>query len=211
MSDSLLQPSVGRLTFDAEGQEGGPFHSRRPHVPSDSSGVTIGRGYDMKHRSQAAVRDDLTAAGVDPDRAAVLCRAAGLEGEAARAFIASSDLADFEIGIEAQGRLFEIEYDRMVQDTRRLATKPDVVARYGPTDWDALHPVIREVLVDLRYRGDYTGTTRRFLQELVARNDLVAFAGVICDRRRWRRVPADRFRRRSDVCTRAVEMSEEEG
>ena len=59
MSDSLVQPNRGRLTFDAEGQEGGPFHSRHLHVPSSASGLTIGRGYDMKRRSKSDVRDDL--------------------------------------------------------------------------------------------------------------------------------------------------------
>lgn len=211
MSDAIPRPAIGSLTFDAEGQEGGPFHSRRLHVPGATSGVTLGRGYDMKMRSQAAVRRDLVAAGLDPEEAARLCKGARLSGEDARAFIANNGLAGFEISEDVQLRLFEIEYERMMGDTRRLATKADVVARYGPTDWDALDPVIRDVLVDLRYRGDYTGTTRRFLQRHVARNDLAAFAAAICDRARWRRVPDDRFRRRRDFCTRALAALQEDG
>lgn len=41
------------MTFDQEGLEnpGKKYHSRVPHVPSSSSGVTIGRGYDMKYKT----------------------------------------------------------------------------------------------------------------------------------------------------------------
>jgi hypothetical protein len=41
-------PARGRLTFDAEGQEGGPWHSRHFHVPDATSGLIIGRGYDSR-------------------------------------------------------------------------------------------------------------------------------------------------------------------
>ena len=61
---ALDLPETGRVTWDSEGSEGGRFHSRRPHVPSDSSGVTIGRGYDMKSRPRSAVLTDLLRAGV---------------------------------------------------------------------------------------------------------------------------------------------------
>ncbi|MEX2642221.1 MAG: hypothetical protein WD270_02125, partial [Acetobacterales bacterium] len=92
MPDDMEQPGCGRLTFDAEGQEGGPWHSRRLHVPSASSGLTVGRGYDMKRRSREMVRDDLREAGVDPAVAALLSQAAGMQGERAEEFIEENDL-----------------------------------------------------------------------------------------------------------------------
>ena len=200
MNDSLQLPDEGKLTFDAEGQEGGRYHSRHLHVPSATSGLTIGRGYDMKTRSAESIRADLVAAGVADDDAALVCGAAGLSGAAASAYVDDNGLGDFEIGWDEQLRLFEIEYARLSADTRRIATKADVCRTYGNTDWDALDPVIREVLVDLRYRGDYTPATRPFLQEHVARNDRSAFVATVCDPDRWPGVPQDRFRRRRDFC-----------
>jgi hypothetical protein len=200
MNDSLPPPGMGRLTFDAEGQEGGRYHSRHLHIPSQSSGLTLGRGYDMKNRSRSEVRDDLVAAGVAPEKAALLSQAAGRSGAQAEEFVAENDLEDFEISWDQQRRLFEIEYERQTADARRLATKADVCRAYGDTDWDALDPVIREVLVDLRFRGDYTPSTRRFLQQHVARNDRAAFVAEMCDPARWPDVPGDRFRRRRDFC-----------
>lgn len=200
----LPVPERGRLTFDAEGQEGGPWHSRHFHVPSAASGLTIGRGYDMKLRSKSDVRDDLIAAGEDPAIAALISQAAGLKGEEAEEFIAENDLEDFELSKEGQVVLFDIEYAKQEADTRRLATKADVTRAYGATDWDALDGTIKEVLIDLRFRGDYTPRSRRFIQRCVASNDLSEFARLMADRELWFAVPQDRFERRRDWCEAAL-------
>src|SRR3954468_22937564 len=54
----------GQITFDVEGNEGGRWHSRTPHVPSDDSGLTIGRGYDMRYRSAEQITKQMTEAGI---------------------------------------------------------------------------------------------------------------------------------------------------
>ena len=43
----MQEPKEGKVTFNSEGTEGGFFHSRKLHVPTASSGLTLGRGYDM--------------------------------------------------------------------------------------------------------------------------------------------------------------------
>ena len=204
MSGDSLTPSCGSLTFDCEGQEGGPFHSRVLHVPTASSGLTLGRGYDMKERTRSAVRDHLREVGLDPAMAALLSQAAGRSGPGAEEFIAENDLEDFEISVLQQIALFDIVYGEIEADARRLATKSDVTRVYGATDWAALDPAIRDMLIDLRFRGDYTPGCRRFLQRHVAANDLEAFAAEIANRDRWPNVPPDRFNRRRDFCSAAL-------
>ena len=204
MTEDIPKPSEGRLTFDAEGQEGGRYHSRRFHVPGSTSGLTIGRGYDMKLRTKSEIRDELLEAGLAPAQATLISQAAGLKGEAAEEFIEENNLESFEITPEQQVTLFEFEYARQRADTKRLATKPDVTETYGATDWPNLDPTIKEVLVDLRFRGDYTPASRRFLQVHVANNDLQTFAGIIADRDRWPSVPQDRFNRRKARCEAAI-------
>ncbi len=204
MDNGFPIPERGGLTFDSEGQEGGPFHSRHLHVPSPGSGLTIGRGYDMKLRSKSEIRDDLAEASVDLAMTALISQAAGLKGEQAEEFIEENDLEDFEITLEQQLKLFKIEYARKEADTRRLATKADVTRAYGATDWDALDPTIKDVLIDLRFRGDYTPTIRRFLQVCVASNDLEAFAREIGNQANWPGVPEDRFERRKAMCDAAL-------
>ena len=190
-------PSVGLVTWDAEGTEGGRFHSRTLSVPSDSSGLTIGRGYDMKERSAAAIAADLTAAGVPAADAAKVSKAAGLSGAAARKFITDQQLTPFEISKTAQVALFMTTYNALKADVARICLKPDVVTTFGACDLAKTDPAIVDSLVDLRFRGDYTGTSRGLVQKFAAQNDLAGFAAALQKASNWPNVPKDRFNRRS--------------
>ena len=193
----------GQLTFDAEGQESGAFHSRKAHVPSDSSGVTIGRGYDMREKKADKIEADLKKAGVSDDQAKLFAQAAGKKGDEARKFIKDTPGLK-EITPAQQKKLFELSYAELEADVKRICGKDDVVKKYGETDWDKLHPAIRDVLVDLRFRGDYTPTAREKIQALVAKNDLKGFAAALKVRGDWDGVPKDRFDRRTSLLDAAV-------
>src|SRR6185312_9404453 len=91
------EPDRGEVTWKAEGTEGGKHHSRRLHVPTDSSGLTLGRGYDMRNRTAADIISDLTRAGVLLKDAQTISGAAGLTGADARKFIRDKKLEHFEI------------------------------------------------------------------------------------------------------------------
>ena len=190
-------PSIGLVTWDSEGTEGGRFHSRTLSVPSDSSGLTIGRGYDMKERSAAAIAADLSAAGVPGADAARISKAAGLAGAAARKFITDQKLASFEISKTAQVALFMTTYNALKADVARICAKPDVVSTFGACDLAKTDPAIVDILVDLRFRGDYTGTSRGLVQKAAAQNDLSSFAAAVQKAANWPNVPKDRFNRRS--------------
>ncbi|MBQ1784437.1 MAG: hypothetical protein II007_12370 [Gammaproteobacteria bacterium] len=190
------EPDEGLVTWEAEGQEGGPFHSRILHVPSSGSGLTIGRGYDMKHRTAVQISSELSAAGVPSSIAQRLASAAGLGGPTAQRFVISADLLDFEITPAAQLKLFAVVYQWHAQDVQRISAQPAVVSRYGKLHWANIHPLIRQLLVDLRYRGDYTPESRAFLQRPAVQNDLPTFSALVHDLARWRNVPRDRFERR---------------
>ena len=100
-----------------------------------------------------------------------------------------------------QKALFYIAYDAIARDAKRLATKPDVERKYGKTKWEDLNTKIKEVVVDLRYRGDYIPTTRRKIQWSVAKDDLKTFTKLMSDRSYWVTtigVPSDRFNRRKN-------------
>lgn len=185
--------SAGQLTYDAEGTEGGPFHSRKLCVPSACSGLTIGRGYDMKEKTSAQIDADLTRAGLADDEAKQLSPAAGLSGDVAKQFITDNHLAAFEISMDVQEALFNHSYAAVAADVLRICSKPDCIAAYGAVDWDNLNPYIKEVLVDLRYRGDYNPTSRKRIQSLIAKNDVQAFTEDLSTPDNWANVPKDRF------------------
>lgn len=209
---AVLQPNKGKLTFETEGTEGGRYHSRVLAVPSATSGLTIGRGYDMKEKPASKILKDLTRVGVDTETAKILSKATGLYGESARTFIKNHsagskenlknkntpDLATFEITQQQQVDLFNISYQEEEAETKRICNKSDVTAVYGICDWDLLDSGIKEVLVDMKFRGDYTGRTRKLIQKAVVDNDVDAFFKVLSDTDVWEalNVPADRIKRR---------------
>jgi len=186
----------GQLTFDAEGTEGGKYHSRHAHWPGGSSGVTLGRGYDMGGRSAAQVKSDLIGAGVDPGIAEQYSGGAGLKGAKAGAWVKENGGGIPDITPKQQKNLFGTTYAAEEAEVRRVSNKPDTVEKYGAVCFDKLDPKIRDSLVDLKYRGDYTPTTRKFLQEAAANNDTEAFGAAMRDRSNWGSVPADRLNRR---------------
>lgn len=71
---------------------------------------------------------------------------------------------------------------------------------YGKTDWQALDPRVRDVVIDLRYRGDYKPATRQRLQPLLVANNYAGLVKLMADKRYWRQfgVPSDRFKRRKN-------------
>lgn len=198
-TDDPFQVAKGQITFDAEGMETrGPFFSRVPHVPGSTSGVTIGRGYDLKERAAAGVRAHLEAVGIRPDWVTAFAGGVGKHGADAERYV-QAHLRGVEITAVQQKALFLVVYDEMERDVRRICGKADVVARYGATDFAALSDALLTVVVDLRYRGDYHGTSRRRVQPTIVANDLSALRELLSDRDYWMgrfNVPRDRFERR---------------
>ncbi len=193
---AVTKPTYGVVTWESEGTEGGRYHSRKLHVPSSSSGLTIGRGYDMRRKSAGTISTDLTSVGIDANHSAKFKLAAGLFGEAAKQFIIDNDLLDFQISVDAQKSLFKISYDLESAEVKRICEKSDVVLAYGKTDWAKLNASIKDITIDLKFRGDYTGASRKNIQKTIADNDLEAFKKVMLDKTKWSNVPEDRFNRR---------------
>jgi len=126
----------------------------------------------------------------------LLSSASGLFGETARKLITDNSLESFEITSVQQLKLFEISYGKESSETKRLCTKPDVQRAYGQCHWDKLNQGIKEIVIDLKCRGDYTPLVRKKIQRLVSGNDIKKFFEVINNRANWPTVPVDRFHRR---------------
>ena len=125
-----------------------------------------------------------------------MAQAAGLRGKDARDFIKRFDLSKWEITAEQQLDLFNLCYAQEEREVLRIINKADVIRLYGRTDWTNLHPKIKQVVIDLKFRGDYTGTIRTHIQTSIARNNLKTFTKLLSDKRLWPSVPQDRFNRR---------------
>ena len=88
--------------------------------------------------------------------------------------------------------------DLMARVLAGRGVKTDEVEKY-------LDPTIRDLVIDLRYRGDYTAKTREFVQPAVVKNDLKELAAVLADRDKWSSVPDDRFKRRAAYAKKALD------
>ena len=88
-SDPDLIVENGQLTFDAEGNDNprSRYFSRRLHVPSDWSGITVGRGYDIKYKTKNAVLRDLRGVGIVSWIADKISGGVGTYGSSARKYI----------------------------------------------------------------------------------------------------------------------------
>lgn len=191
----------GQLTFDAEGMEGGRYHSRKAHWPGGVSGVTIGRGYDMGQRGRSSILEHMEQSGISEKDAEAFAKSAGMKGKTAKNFISNNELA--EISPDQQKALFDIVYGEMASDVERISgnyARSAGRAKDNPedfeVDWENLDPRLRDIAVDLRYRGDYTPTTRRKVQPLLIANDVKGMRALMADRKYWKNVPQDRFQRR---------------
>jgi hypothetical protein len=201
---ALIYPDRGLLTFDAEGSEGGRYHSRKLHVPGVSSGLTIGRGYDMGAKSAGQITTDLVASGVELAMAKTLSGAATLRGENAKKFVKDNGVDSFEISALGQKQLFDVTYAAEEKVAKRVCEK---ATKHGACKWDELPAAIRDLIVDLKYRGDYTESSREHIQALIVAKDLAGLAKAMADKSIWKSVPPDRFERRKVFMEQALKAS----
>lgn len=149
----------------------------RPYHPAGPSGVSIGYGYDMRERTAQRVATDLASVAppIQPEWIDALAEAAGLTGDDAAAFVA--DHGVIFLTLDQADSLFDVTYTEETALAREFATRPDTLAHLGDdypaADWEALHPAIRGILIDLKFRGDYRPwwPQQRDLQDAVVAND----------------------------------------
>lgn len=205
MDIKWLTVSKGQLTFDAEGNDDdkSPWFSRHVHWPGGVSGVTIGRGYDLGQQHSSA--SDLNSVGIGEPLKTWLIEAQGMSGSDAQSRYSSrnDDVKKYDITRKQQYDLFVITYNSLEADVKRICQKPDTIKAYHPTPnippeqaWEDIPDKIKEVLIDLRYRGDYTPHARSILQRFAYSGDVVSFGRELSNSALWPNVPRDRFLRR---------------
>lgn len=202
--NAIVAPTYGIVTWESEGAEGGIYHSRKLHVPSNYSGLTIGRGYDFKEKKQTTIISNLTSSGIENKYIQMLKKAVGLFGNSAKQFIIDNDMLDFEITPDAQKKLFKISYDYEASVVKRISIRKDTEEKYGNCDWGNLNKSIKDIAVDLKFRGDYRTSTRKFIQKSISANDLATFKKEIVKKSNWTSVPEDRFKRRKNFIEKAT-------
>lgn len=111
-----MEPKEGLLTYMVQRNNIliSQYYSRKIHWPGNSTqcnkfgpGVTIGRGYDLKHRAKTTIVSDLTFAGIPLDKAKKIAEGSKKSHCAASDFVKESREAISEITEIQQIKLFK--------------------------------------------------------------------------------------------------------
>nr|WP_244968383.1 peptidoglycan-binding protein [Rosenbergiella australiborealis] len=162
-----LWVSEGQVTFDSQGidyitavepfrQQSYPSFSRILHWPAKlSSGVTLGRGYDMGSRSSGEITSTLRQAGIEEYKAVICSKASHLKGRQAGQFVKVYGSLIGEITHSQQIRLFEIVYREKLNYAKGVYSRNSRHV-HNPLTWYKLDKIIRDVFVDTIYQGNRT-------------------------------------------------------
>ncbi|TDO99758.1 pesticin C-terminus-like muramidase [Marinomonas balearica] len=220
MDMKWLTVPKGALTFDSEGDdiEGSIYFTRVAHVPNnngkviDNSGITIGRGLDIGCRDANEVAQLFAAAAKNAEPISDkllnwLKGGAGKKKNAAYDYWLTLDKNvpkdEQTITRKMQHYLFLEIYADYQKKAKHLTTKADVCKEYlgdekKKVDWDALPQNVKDVLIDLTYRGDYTGSkdkrgnTRKQIVPAIYKDqqeglsgETSNFYGVMLNKKEW--------------------------
>ncbi|WDU51333.1 peptidoglycan-binding protein [Taylorella equigenitalis] len=180
-NDSPIPVKSGQFTFDQEGidRRTSVLFSRVIHQPTIGSGVTIGRGHDMKYRTPCEIRKDLERAGIPSEQAKLISKAALMSGIEAKIFVKNNKHKIGEISNLQQTNLFNLIYPLYVKETKRFflnkirnlslvkATTNNLnntTSNIHEEIWDLLDENIKIVLIDMKYQGVlYSNFMREFV------------------------------------------------
>ncbi len=231
MDKKWLTVPKGQLTFDAEGNdvETSMYFSRHPHVPNNrgvvigASGVTYGRGLDLGQISIGELNKLTTAISdnckpLSSSMLQWLTGAVGLQRQAAYDYaIAINNLVprnEQTLTRKQQHYLFNEIYLKLEAIAKRTVENPKGTrTRAAPNgidldperiiSWTALPQNIKDLLIDLTFRGDNRPSTREFfipdLIESIKNNDEFSALKENIKSNRWKetyKVPLDRHQRR---------------
>jgi len=186
----MLEPSKGIVTFRAEGNNirGNPYYSRVIHWPGiarqceargSASGVTIGRGFDMRERSKESILHDLRISGIPFEQASKISLAARVHNCNALAFVRKYRDDIGEINEIQQLKLFNITYLKYVSNAERIYTR---YKKPNSPSWSSLNERIKEIFVDMIYQGVLNVRLGDILP--FERNDIESVVSFISSNRR---------------------------
>jgi hypothetical protein len=162
--DASDEPDVIELIYRFEAQKG---VSNRLHWPGGSSGVTLGPGYDLRHRRKEEVTTDLKAIGVSEDVAKKIAEGCGKHDADAKAFAKDNrNLVDLSVDQE-KALLAKVlpRYERVVDD--KTMVKVDL----NPNERAALISLVYNIgeanfkastLLKLLNEGNRSGAAEQF-------------------------------------------------
>jgi len=104
----------------------------------------------MKYRTVAEIVNDLTYSGIPIEKAREIAKGSKKHSFSARDFVIENRNKITDITEIQQLKLFNLIYSRYEVDSTRFYNKYKISTS---TLWEALHPILQDVLVDMKYQG----------------------------------------------------------
>lgn len=194
---------TGEYTYVVEGHEG---ETSILHFPEFESGVTIGKGYDMRLRTSSEIYGDMISIGMKREDALIVSQASGLHHADARNFVKTNRDKIAKIDKSQKIKLFNKIWTGYIKDSQRLYNKfvldnikeSDLNAssktglNWEKTKWDDLQDKIQDILVDLKYQGKL----KNKVAKIASKNDIEYLAKFIESSSDLQ--PFERARKRAD-------------
>ena len=96
-----------------------------------------------------------------------------------------------------QRRLFKIMEQELEESLKKLFRYHILVKRFGKLNWKFLSHPIKEIVIDLRFRGEFMPPARRTILPSIVGNHLLEFTFLMNNRTLWKHVPRKRFELRA--------------
>ena len=176
-----LKVTSGQFTFDLEGGDkaGSVNDSRVLHHPTPDSGVTIGRGVDLKYFTAEMVDSLFGSAGFSQSDIGLFKQAAGKTSNAADDFVKSNKEVIGRISVDQQNALFQIAYPLKQEYASEVYSRALVGLTGDKTsqaNWAGMNEKIKTIYTDLLYQGALpAAAARTYLLPAMLENDVGAF------------------------------------
>ncbi|MDV5356699.1 hypothetical protein QM201_17645 [Enterobacter asburiae] len=176
--------SIGQKTFDADYGDYitavAPFRQQEPpffQKPSlVTSGLTLGRGYDMGNRSAGEILSTLMLGGIEEYKAQLCAKAAGLKNREADQFVKVYGPFVGEITHQQQIRLFEIAYREKIEYGKGVYSRHvEKLKIVNAVQWNSLDKVIRDAFIDTLYQGNITRQMVKIMAQGGSRQQIIDY------------------------------------
>ncbi|WP_205678900.1 CARDB domain-containing protein [Aquisphaera insulae] len=141
------------------------------------SGITVSIGYDAGQQSAQTILKEFTAAGVPLSTAIVYANAYNQIRNTGRDYFWRHEGEFNHLTTRQAEKLYRIVYERHVDLARSTYNGAGLT---GAPSWENLNGTIRDILVDMRYRGDLTrGELQGIFRTSLVNNSLQQFRAAL--------------------------------
>ncbi len=189
------------ITYYAEGSL---KETRKIHFPGGESGATIGKGFDFKFKTKNEIEYFFKSISLSSQIIKELKKLAKLSASQAKRIIDKSPLLKTLVLTDKQIiELFKKTYAVYKNRAKDLTKHKGNMNKYGDPAWETMPSKLKELIIDLTYRGDYSSFkgVKRIpqIQKFIVKRDYQGLCEFYNNDKNRGIVPLNRWMRRKKL------------